>query len=434
VLAPLDARLAATICGWSREPACHALYRDAFLHGLRLQALMVLLWGFASLVALALGLRWFGALLAGRECARRDLLAPTLSLMSLLWFTLIGLVWAAVGATAMRLVPEVFTSDVLFTPSQRGILAVAVTLAVLVLVGVAVLAGRSAAARPVTPETYMQAPDAVAERLRLVVPAPLRLALLAMPVAILILIWASIALRGQCSLSPEAIPCRADGWTRFLLSGALAGIGLAGAFLLRPLAQGIAVAGDVIIYLNDFHWRKAPDASPALTWAEALAARLGLPLPMRAPDPGRSGYLFRRRIEARLVHLVEDLIAAECPDRIDIVSHSQGTVIALDVLYARGALWSGLGQEGPQIPIGLVTMGSPWRHLYGTYFPARFPAPGPLPGVERWTNIFRTDDFIGTHVGQGHWPEEVPVGPGGHTNYLSDARVRPVLQERLAFP
>ena len=41
------------------------------------------------------GLRWLVTLLTDPAGARRDLIAPTLSLMALLWFLVIGLAWGA---------------------------------------------------------------------------------------------------------------------------------------------------------------------------------------------------------------------------------------------------------------------------------------------------------------------------------------------------
>jgi hypothetical protein len=59
-------------------------------------------------------------------------------------------------------------------------------------------------------------------------------------------------------------------------------------------------------------------------------------------------------------------------------------------------------------------------------------------------NIFRIDDFVGTHIdvprpaatGNGAppvWPEERPVAPNGHTLYWVDENVAPILREVLEF-
>jgi hypothetical protein len=179
----------------------------------------------------------------------------------------------------------------------------------------------------------------------------------------------------------------------------------------------------VIIYLNDFHWRRSPEAEPSRTFAEL--ALPSLTRMRRASLHPALGYAFRLRIQKRLRSLVQDLILTEEPDRIDFVCHSQGTVITLNVLAAKAAYWGRARQ------LTLVTMGSPWRHLYHRYFGHAFDdLAGPPDGVDRWTNIFRVDDFIGTHV-RAASPDERPVGLGGHTNYWRDAQVRGILQDRL---
>ena len=84
-----------------------------------------------------------------------------------------------------------------------------------------------------------------------------------------------------------------------------------------------------------------------------------------------------------------------------------------------------------------MTMGSPYTHLYGNYFPSSFPpVPKPQGGqavLSAWLNIFRIDDFVGTHIGKGDWPEEFPVAPNGHTNYWIDRSVVAKLRDFLKF-
>jgi len=112
------------------------------------------------------------------------------------------------------------------------------------------------------------------------------------------------------------------------------------------------------------------------------------------------------------------------------VAHSQGTVIALDVLWL---LWANNLLQDREVY--LVTMGSPFTHLYQHYFPDRYPplfADGRLnpkwgasldKTVDAWVNLYRIDDFIGTCVeGSGTFPvNQKPLGPRGHTGYWSDA-------------
>jgi hypothetical protein len=376
---------------------------------------------------------------------------PTLSLMMLLWFTLIGLGWAVTAALYGQIGPGLLVQQVipnqgpcglgpfkpgsacyfgadsglLFTTSLRGVWAALATLVILVVIGAVFLAYRRYAARRVDPARYMEAADRNADRLRMVVPGCLLAALMAMPVLILILIFAS-------ATSPTDL-CKVDAASRFfctldqymlpLLSYVVAGLLALVPFVLHPLTLGINVAGDVIIYLNDFHWRRTPDAPPSRTFAEIVFPGI-LRWRRNVVSPAH-GYAFRIRIQKRLRQLVRDLIRTEEPDRIDFVSHSQGTVITLDVLSTKGEYW------GRDHQLTLITMGSPRRHLYQRYFVHAFPElVAPPAGVQRWTNIFRIDDFIGTHV-RTDSPDEIGIGHGGHTNYWRDNRVRPILRARL---
>jgi hypothetical protein len=281
----------------------------------------------------------------------------------------------------------------------------------------------------------MADPDRNAETLRLIIPGLIRLGLLSMPVLILVLILASaLTPASYCSLSVQPpLLCWMDTKTAPLVTALVTLAVTFGAYFLGVMAMGLYVAGDVIIYLNDFQWRRRPDAPPSRTFAEAIFP--GLARRSRALPTGADGHVFRQRIRSRLRLLVNDLIQSEEPDRIDFVCHSQGTVITIDELRnpESGAVW-GAGRD-----MRLTTMGSPWRHLYHSYFPHAFDGhAGPIPGLALWTNIFRIDDFIGTHVGTTTGPEvrrdEFPVPRGGHTNYWRDRNVRVILQERLAFP
>jgi hypothetical protein len=285
----------------------------------------------------------------------------------------------------------------------------------------------------VSPESYMADPDGNAENLRLIIPGLIRLGLLAMPVLILILASA-LTPASYCSVCVEPpLLCWMDTKTAPLVTALVTLAITFGAHFLDVMAKGLYVAGDVIIYLNDFQWRRKTGARPSRTLAEALLP--GLARRTRALPPEADGHVFRHRSRSRLRLMVNDLIQSEEPDRIDFVCHSQGTVITVEELRNRasGPHW-GRGRD-----MRLTTMGSPWRHLYHSYFPNAFDGhAGPIPGLALWTNIFRIDDFIGTHVGVTTGPEvrrdEFPVPRGGHTNYWRDRKVRVILQERLAFP
>ena len=125
---------------------------------------------------------------------------------------------------------------------------------------------------------------------------------------------------------------------------------------------------------------------------------------------------------------------------LTLISHSQGTMIAIEVLNDPELAW--LNASFSQVR--LVTMGSPFTHLYQYYFSHLYP---PLDSghwqelrgrVKRWINICRRDDFVGTRI---DFPEPKPVqgfefsnhavGARGHMNYWSDVEVLAILQREL---
>ncbi|HEY1376465.1 MAG TPA: hypothetical protein VGF55_06705 [Gemmataceae bacterium] len=136
------------------------------------------------------------------------------------------------------------------------------------------------------------------------------------------------------------------------------------------------------------------------------------------------------RIEDRCERVLRYLRSLDVT-HLAVVAHSQGTVIAVDVLAKRQnqRLFKGLAD------LRLVTMGSPLTHLYQHYFPKRYP---PLwercwrllfYRVRTWVNVYRRDDFVGMDIDFPAVPppwwdakqpfpyRNVPLGPGGHTGY-----------------
>jgi hypothetical protein len=135
---------------------------------------------------------------------------------------------------------------------------------------------------------------------------------------------------------------------------------------------------------------------------------------------------------------------------LTVVAHSQGTVVAVDVL-SLGALDAKQRQDlqqrlGQLRQLDLVTMGSPFTHLYQHYFPERYPPlshaswDGLRQCVRRWLNVYRVDDFIGTFIegsGSTTWPGEpqnFPLPAGGHTGYWRQPEVLALLREQNTLP
>ena len=234
-------------------------------------------------------------------------------------------------------------------------------------------------------------------------------------------------------------------WNAWLMPRLIFVVGLLTGILVllgwRGLAAGVAIFTDVLVYLNNYSWISPEGLGPMHDTA-GKAATL---------DNPKRGYWLRHRIHSRMEMLLERLIADEKPDEIVIVSHSQGTVIAIDVICARAGVLR--RKNGKTATLKLVTMGSPYTHLYNRYFGHAFAdvsarqalQPATKGGeLADWINIFRVDDFVGTYVdsqttrfvtldGSEGWPREHPVPKNGHTNYWVDEIVGDTLRAFMPF-
>ena len=117
-------------------------------------------------------------------------------------------------------------------------------------------------------------------------------------------------------------------------------------------------------------------------------------------------------------------------DRVVFVAHSLGSIIALNYI---AALRKNPNSSG-YVEIELVTMGSPLEYIFRHYMPHSYPNAAAF--AERhelkWTNIYRADDYIGTHItmAPNERIEEFPLDPGGHQDYLNDEKVGHIIRER----
>jgi len=136
----------------------------------------------------------------------------------------------------------------------------------------------------------------------------------------------------------------------------------------------------------------------------------------------------QQRGEARFRRVLEEVLQLGHVTHLTIVAHSQGTITAIDVLWLEWAARLLAGKE-----VYLITMGSPFTHLYQYYFPQRyqplFPdgnqcttawGPSLQQTIRVWTNVYRVDDFIGTRIdgdSAGQFPVNRCLDAGGHTSY-----------------
>ena len=152
-----------------------------------------------------------------------------------------------------------------------------------------------------------------------------------------------------------------------------------------------------------------------------------------------------------------------------IVAHSQGTMIAIEALNDEELAWLNNSFRS----VSLITMGSPFSHIYQHYFGHFYPSldqpfwTSLRRRIDNWTNICRIDDFVGTEIRfpnssfsddmraefrqQATQSSGLPtslersrrlqsrpieysnhaVGRRGHTSYWSDHEVLAILREQL---
>jgi pimeloyl-ACP methyl ester carboxylesterase len=144
------------------------------------------------------------------------------------------------------------------------------------------------------------------------------------------------------------------------------------------------------------------------------------------PDKRKANFTERNAINARFRRVLYYGLEVLKPDRITIISHSQGTVIATQMLqndWVKKKIAATVAPPTPQhASVLLVTMGSPVTHIYRRYFGEVFQvSTQDMPRGMVWHNIFRTDDFVGTTIEDvpglaGNWE----VKAAGHTGYFTD--------------
>jgi hypothetical protein len=199
-----------------------------------------------------------------------------------------------------------------------------------------------------------------------------------------------------------------NGYRAVVATLILAVVAIVGGFLRKGLNNALHILMDVVSHFYREH--------------------LPVPSLRETPKPEPDVFTIQQRLEARFRAVLEQLLDSHDVKHLTIVAHSQGTMIAIDVLWLE---WAANRLRG--IDVDLVTMGSPLTHLYQHYFPDRYPplfeASNLNPDwgthltgtVKRWVNIYRVDDFVGTHVdGHGTFPINVCIQAGGHTGYWSE--------------
>lgn len=415
----LDGHLKNQIC--LGDSTCAATMTGIFIHGARLVALMLLLFILELVIITGLHLYLLGRSWFGTGSNGVPVLAPHAAAgMLIFWFILIAFALVLLDGLGNFLPHANYLQSTLF------LLAAAVFfLVVLIAITVAIFVSKNRWASSVDPASYFRTELDNAEKHRLIVHRWLKVALF--------FGFVVFALYTLVYLGTEN-----KDWFIAMTAAALAiaAVIAAGvAYYTDYLRAGLGIASDVITYLNNYSWEGGN--STALPKQTIVERFLGW-----YPDVGAKRYYYlRRRIQERLRVLIWTMLREQKPDHLSIVSHSQGTIIATDVVETDGHLWrSFLGNQGK---LRLVTMGSPFTHIHNHYFPGSFVnlaerkalhkrAKGSAGVLDDWHNIFRIDDFVGTHIDpEAKWPVEHPVPRNGHTNYWRDRNVIAVLEKVL---
>jgi hypothetical protein len=240
---------------------------------------------------------------------------------------------------------------------------------------------------------------------------------LIVPTAVLILplgmscLLAAATIVCDCPLNPnscEISPCLVmTQVTKVILE--YAGLILVmGGILIQLAHSGFKVVSDIVNYFKTDVAHTHPNPLAAM----ALAYRY---------NP-RSETGFGANLRRRFLTICRDLTAnVGGVDKLFVVAHSLGTVIALDALRNDKGVAS-----LPGVEFNLFTMGSPYKNIFNFYFPHLFPALDrkQLPSISALTNIYRENDYVGTQLSDGSgFVSERRKGRKGHFGYFEDPDV-----------
>lgn len=413
----------------SVDQTCLNKIEGLYLFGARVLAFSAFAWSIAlAIVAIPIVGSVINFLTGKRNS--RSIIIETMSLMMLLWLLLVAASWGVLGKAGV-------VKDPLWVENALSILPLMVAIFVALLFTAMTMAiFKRSYVKQLTEDTMGEnGPDmalitkslqTIGNKYRVIINGwvlmVLRLGLMialglvcyaASPV---ILQWLGIKVPSN-NIAIHLFEVMEDNVDFVLLF--LAAVGAAATGVLSfAVKGGLEILKDIITYINN---------------QKSFDFRLG--------DNGDDdGYFLRKRMQRRLRAMVEYFIELDNPDVIKFVTHSQGTVIAIDTLDFHGSEWRQVGRaKNRPRKIHLATMGSPYTHIYNYYFPDSFKTISERPNLqkrsdggvlENWVNIFRTDDFVGTYVDPDRvWPQEHCVGINGHTNYWSDKQVGDILRQ-----
>lgn len=183
------------------------------------------------------------------------------------------------------------------------------------------------------------------------------------------------------------------------------------------------------------HWGAAADVTTIYTWSALrllpwlvlVATPVGLWLGALSEagfylmPPDGSGLSSRQAGGERLSHVLRFLDRGDY-DRIHVIAHRQGSVVALEVLQSTEL----------SLPLALTTLDCPAGTLYGDLLDG----PGASAGSAEWRNLFHREDVLGGPVGSAAVDLPLPGddGSGRQVDAALTARVLQVMQAPLPAP
>ncbi len=349
--------------------------------------------------------------------------------MSWLWMLVISTIWVTAGE--YEKIKKLLHADLLHNGVQ--LLVIALAGVAVVFAGAAITLAYRGWWRRQFKEKSGTTNEVFAKHQvpRLLLSAPLVIGIV---FAGLSLAFAALLVLGQFvfwSLGWEIPPTEVQKWVTDSLSGAvLVAIAIGGLAVSQRegIAQALGIGKDLVTYFKvEPVQRKVvhPGTGPRMMNAFS--------------SPGKfefSDFQQRDRIHARMQRVLNAFWQDDFEELI-VISHSQGTIIATEFAKELQDSDSEVLTDTVRNRFGpimkeatLVTMGSPFTHVYNHYLPSTFKTPDSVVQgtmLKTWINIFRVDDFIGTYIGKKdlseEWPKNQAVPQGGHTGYWKDANV-----------
>lgn len=181
---------------------------------------------------------------------------------------------------------------------------------------------------------------------------------------------------------------------------------LIGPLLIRLTHTAFEVAGDVVNVFKAKGMHR-----DLLPWHMFTSAY------QYTPDKNR---VLPPQLRARLKAIITDIKENNGPiNSLTIVSHSLGTMIALDAIKTQIL-------NGQASKVKLIIMGCPMTNIFENYFPNSYGQDKgwEIPNTIKTINFYRANDYVGNKLsGSLNIKQQIPYSPKGHFGYFSDTEI-----------